>query len=112
MLLLVVSKRCYCFCAKKKGRRPMNQSAIKWEIFFSFQLWNNHHLDKAVAQSQAFINECRRALGLSMKFWVAEIHEIVKNTILNYSEIRTKCAELNDALKQVNNITHICSTST
>uniref|UniRef100_A0A0N4VH66 APOBEC_N domain-containing protein n=1 Tax=Enterobius vermicularis TaxID=51028 RepID=A0A0N4VH66_ENTVE len=65
------------------------------------QLWNNHHLDKAVAQSQAFINECRRALGLSMKFWVAEIHEIVKNTILNYSEIRTKCAELNDALKQL-----------
>uniref|UniRef100_A0A0N5AZH9 CRC domain-containing protein n=1 Tax=Syphacia muris TaxID=451379 RepID=A0A0N5AZH9_9BILA len=65
------------------------------------QLWNNHNLDKAVAQSQAFINECRRALGLSMKFWVAEIHEVVKNTILNYSEIRTKCAELNDALKQL-----------
>ncbi|VDN01535.1 unnamed protein product [Thelazia callipaeda] len=52
------------------------------------QLWNNHNLDKAVAQSQSFINECRRALGLSMKFWVAEIHEIVKNTIMHYSEIR------------------------
>jgi hypothetical protein len=36
-----------------------------------------------------------------MKFWVAEIHEIVKNTILHYSEIRGKCNELNDALKQV-----------
>ncbi|EJW71400.1 hypothetical protein WUBG_17693, partial [Wuchereria bancrofti] len=36
-----------------------------------------------------------------MKFWVAEIHEIVKNTILHYSEIRTKCGELNNALKQV-----------
>jgi len=65
------------------------------------QLWNNHNLDKAVAQSQSFINECRRALGLSMKFWVAEIHEIVKNTILHYSEIRVKLAELNDALKQL-----------
>ncbi|GMT06497.1 hypothetical protein PENTCL1PPCAC_28671, partial [Pristionchus entomophagus] len=65
------------------------------------QLWNNHNLDKAVAQSQSFINECRRALGLSMKFWVAEIHEIVKNTILHYSEIRVKCGELNDALKQL-----------
>ena len=65
------------------------------------QLWNNHNLDKSVAQSQSFINECRRALGLSMKFWVAEIHEIVKNTILNYSEIRSKCGELNDALKQL-----------
>ncbi|KAL3075081.1 hypothetical protein niasHT_034056 [Heterodera trifolii] len=65
------------------------------------QLWGNHNLDRAVAQSQAFINECRRALGLSMKFWVAEIHEIVKNTILHYSEIRGKCNELNDALKQL-----------
>ncbi len=65
------------------------------------QLWNNHHLDKAVAQSQSFINECRRALGLSMKFWVAEIHEIVKNTILHYSDIRGKLGELNDALKQL-----------
>uniref|UniRef100_A0A0N5BYA4 CRC domain-containing protein n=1 Tax=Strongyloides papillosus TaxID=174720 RepID=A0A0N5BYA4_STREA len=65
------------------------------------QLWNNHKLDKAVAQSQSFINECRRALGLSMKFWVAEIHEIVKNTILHYSEIRVKCGELNNALKQL-----------
>ncbi|VDK42610.1 unnamed protein product [Anisakis simplex] len=65
------------------------------------QLWSNHNLDKAVAQSQSFINECRRALGLSMKFWVAEIHEIVKNTILNYSEIRVKCGELNDALMQL-----------
>lgn len=65
------------------------------------QLWNSHNLDKAVAQSQSFINECRRALGLSMKFWVAEIHEIVKNTILHYSEIRTKCGELNNALKQL-----------
>jgi hypothetical protein len=65
------------------------------------QLWNNHNLDKAVAQSQSFINECRRALGLSMKFWVAEIHEIVKNTILHYSDIRVKCHELNDALKQL-----------
>uniref|UniRef100_A0AAF5DJ05 CRC domain-containing protein n=1 Tax=Strongyloides stercoralis TaxID=6248 RepID=A0AAF5DJ05_STRER len=65
------------------------------------QLWNNHNLDKAVAQSQSFINECRRALGLSMKFWVAEIHEIVKNTILHYSEIRVKCGELNNALKQL-----------
>jgi hypothetical protein len=36
-----------------------------------------------------------------MKFWVAEIHEIVKNTILHYTEIRSKCNELNDALKQV-----------
>jgi hypothetical protein len=52
-----------------------------------------------------------------MKFWVAEIHEIVKNTILHYTElvkprkqvictpmsfrIRGKCNELNDALKQV-----------
>ncbi|VDN45351.1 unnamed protein product [Gongylonema pulchrum] len=36
-----------------------------------------------------------------MKFWVAEIHEIVKNTILHYSEIRAKCGELNDALKQL-----------
>ncbi|CAJ0914115.1 unnamed protein product, partial [Mesorhabditis belari] len=63
--------------------------------------WNDHNLDKAVAQSQSFINECRRALGLSMKFWVAEIHEIVKNTILHYSEIRVKCGELNDALKQL-----------
>lgn len=36
-----------------------------------------------------------------MKFWVAEIHEIVTNTILHYSEIRLKCNELNDALKQV-----------
>lgn len=60
-------------------------------------------MDKSVAQSQAFINECRRALGLSMKFWVAEIHEIVTNTILHYSEIRLKCNELNDALKQVLN---------
>lgn len=33
----------------------------------------SHNLDKAVAQSQSFINECRRALGLSMKFWVAEV---------------------------------------
>ena len=65
------------------------------------QLWGNHNLDRAVAQSQAFINECRRALGLSMKFWVAEIHEIVKNTILHYTEIRGKCNELNDALKQL-----------
>lgn len=78
------------------------------------QLWNNHNLDKvlpimileyplpqAVAQSQSFINECRRALGLSMKFWVAEIHEIVKNTILHFSELRIKCGDLNDALKQV-----------
>uniref|UniRef100_A0A914EIQ3 CRC domain-containing protein n=1 Tax=Acrobeloides nanus TaxID=290746 RepID=A0A914EIQ3_9BILA len=65
------------------------------------QMWNNHNLDKCVAQSQSFINECRRALGLSMKFWVAEIHEIVKNTILHYSEIRVKCGELNDALKQL-----------
>ncbi|WKY12390.1 hypothetical protein Q1695_003738 [Nippostrongylus brasiliensis] len=65
------------------------------------QLWNNHHLDKAVAQSQLFINECRRALGLSMKFWVAEIHEIVKNTILHFSELRVKCGDLNDALKQL-----------
>ncbi|KAI6233663.1 CRC domain-containing protein [Aphelenchoides fujianensis] len=65
------------------------------------QLWNNHNLDKCNAQSQSFINECRRALGLSMKFWVAEIHEIVKNTILHYSEIRGKCNELNDALKQL-----------
>ncbi|KAK5978285.1 hypothetical protein GCK32_001154 [Trichostrongylus colubriformis] len=65
------------------------------------QLWNNHHLDKAVAQSQLFINECRRALGLSMKFWVAEIHEIVKNTILHLSELRVKCGDLNDALKQL-----------
>ncbi|CAD5213341.1 unnamed protein product [Bursaphelenchus okinawaensis] len=65
------------------------------------QLWNNHNLDKCNAQSQSFINECRRALGLSMKFWVAEIHEIVKNTILHYSEIRSKCNELNDALKQL-----------
>ncbi|CAG9535860.1 unnamed protein product [Cercopithifilaria johnstoni] len=65
------------------------------------QLWNGHNLDKAVAQSQSFINECRRALGLSMKFWVAEIHEIVKNTILHYSEIRAKCGELNNALKQL-----------
>ncbi|VBB31560.1 unnamed protein product [Acanthocheilonema viteae] len=65
------------------------------------QLWNSHNLDKAVAQSQSFINECRRALGLSMKFWVAEIHEIVKNTILHYSEIRAKCGELNNALKQL-----------
>uniref|UniRef100_A0A914S3K2 Uncharacterized protein n=1 Tax=Parascaris equorum TaxID=6256 RepID=A0A914S3K2_PAREQ len=64
------------------------------------QLWSNHNLDRAVAQSQSFINECRRALGLSMKFWVAEIHEIVKNTILHYSEIRIKCGELNDALMQ------------
>lgn len=65
------------------------------------QVWNSHNLDKAVAQSQSFINECRRALGLSMKFWVAEIHEIVKNTILHYSDIRVKLAELNDALKQL-----------
>ncbi|CAB3398410.1 unnamed protein product [Caenorhabditis bovis] len=65
------------------------------------QLWNNHHLDKAVAQSQLFINECRRALGLSMKFWVAEIHEIVKDTILHFSDLRTKCGDLNDALKQL-----------
>uniref|UniRef100_A0A1I7RQP8 APOBEC_N domain-containing protein n=1 Tax=Bursaphelenchus xylophilus TaxID=6326 RepID=A0A1I7RQP8_BURXY len=65
------------------------------------QLWNSHNLDKCNAQSQSFINECRRALGLSMKFWVAEIHEIVKNTILHYSEIRSKCNELNDALKQL-----------
>nr|CAD2192599.1 unnamed protein product [Meloidogyne enterolobii] len=65
------------------------------------QLWGNHNLDRYVAQSQAFINECRRALGLSMKFWVAEIHEIVKNTILHYTEIRGKCHELNDALKQL-----------
>ncbi|MFH4979563.1 hypothetical protein AB6A40_006272 [Gnathostoma spinigerum] len=63
--------------------------------------WNSHNLDKTVAQSQLFINECRRALGLSMKFWVAEIHEIVKNTILHYSDIRLKCGELNDALKQL-----------
>lgn len=70
------------------------------------QLWNSHNLDKAVAQSQAFINECRRALGLSMKFWVAEIHEIVKNTILHYSELRAKCGELNNALKQVKFISH------
>ncbi|KAI6176398.1 CRC domain-containing protein [Aphelenchoides bicaudatus] len=65
------------------------------------QLWNNHNLDKCNAQSQSFVNECRRALGLSMKFWVAEIHEIVKSTIINYSEIRGKCNELNDALKQL-----------
>ncbi|KJH53681.1 hypothetical protein DICVIV_00110 [Dictyocaulus viviparus] len=65
------------------------------------QLWNNHNLDKAVAQSQLFINECRRALGLSMKFWVAEIHEIVKNAILHFSELRVKCGDLNDALKQL-----------
>uniref|UniRef100_A0A914HT76 CRC domain-containing protein n=2 Tax=Globodera rostochiensis TaxID=31243 RepID=A0A914HT76_GLORO len=65
------------------------------------QLWGSHNLDRVVAQSQAFINECRRALGLSMKFWVAEIHEIVKNTILHYTEIRGKCNELNDALKQL-----------
>uniref|UniRef100_A0A915MD79 APOBEC-like N-terminal domain-containing protein n=1 Tax=Meloidogyne javanica TaxID=6303 RepID=A0A915MD79_MELJA len=65
------------------------------------QLWGNQNLDRYVAQSQAFINECRRALGLSMKFWVAEIHEIVKNTILHYTEIRGKCHELNDALKQL-----------
>lgn len=71
------------------------------KIIVYFQLWGNHNLDKSVAQSQLFINECRRALGLSMKFWVAEIHEIVKNTILHYSEIRVKCNELNDALKQV-----------
>lgn len=70
------------------------------------QLWNNHNLDKSVAQSQSFINECRRALGLSMKFWVAEIHEIVKNTILHYSEIRVKCGDLNDALKQASMMSH------
>lgn len=63
------------------------------------QLWNSHNLDKAVAQSQSFVNECRRALGLPMKFWVAEIHEIVKNTILHYTDIRNKLAELNEALK-------------
>lgn len=63
------------------------------------QLWNSHHLDKAVCQTQSFINECRRALGLPMKFWVAEIHEIVKNTILHYADIRNKLHELNEALK-------------
>uniref|UniRef100_A0A915IZW1 APOBEC-like N-terminal domain-containing protein n=1 Tax=Romanomermis culicivorax TaxID=13658 RepID=A0A915IZW1_ROMCU len=63
------------------------------------QFWNNHNLDKAVAQSQSFVNECRRALGLPMKFWVAEIHEIVKTTILHYSDIRNKLSELNEALK-------------
>ncbi|KHJ96004.1 hypothetical protein OESDEN_04035 [Oesophagostomum dentatum] len=36
-----------------------------------------------------------------MKFWVAEIHEIVKNTILHFSELRVKCVDLNDALKQL-----------
>ncbi|PAV65783.1 hypothetical protein WR25_23237 [Diploscapter pachys] len=67
------------------------------------QSWTNHHLDKAVAQSQLFIKECRRALGLSMKFWVAEIHEIVKDTILHFSDLRVKCGDLNDALKQNKN---------
>lgn len=65
------------------------------------KLWNQHELDKAVAQSQAFINECRRGMGLPMKFWVAEIHEIVKNTILHYTDIRNKLMELNDGLKQL-----------
>ena len=36
-----------------------------------------------------------------MKFWVAEIHEIVKDTILHFSDLRVKCGDLNDALKQV-----------
>ena len=63
--------------------------------------WANVRECWQVAQSQSFVNECRRALGLSMKFWVAEIHEIVKNTILHYSDIRGKLGELNDALKQL-----------
>ncbi len=64
-------------------------------------MWNQHQLDKAVALSQSFINECRRALGLPMKFWVAEIHEIVKNAILHYTEIRMKLGELAEALKSL-----------
>lgn len=65
------------------------------------KLWNDHQLDKAVAQSQSFVNECRRAMGLSMKFWVAEIHEIVKNTILNYTDIRNKLQDLTEGLKSL-----------
>uniref|UniRef100_A0A0K0DCY3 CRC domain-containing protein n=1 Tax=Angiostrongylus cantonensis TaxID=6313 RepID=A0A0K0DCY3_ANGCA len=78
----------------KQGILCMLQAGIKVGFF-------SVHLQKAVAQSQLFINECRRALGLSMKFWVAEIHEIVKNTILHFSELRVKCGDLNDALKQL-----------
>ncbi|KRX86953.1 Short/branched chain specific acyl-CoA dehydrogenase, mitochondrial, partial [Trichinella pseudospiralis] len=62
-------------------------------------LWNEHNLDQAVAKSQSFVNECRRALSMPMKFWVAEIHEIVRNTILQFSEIRSKLQELADSLK-------------
>uniref|UniRef100_A0A5S6QJ77 CRC domain-containing protein n=1 Tax=Trichuris muris TaxID=70415 RepID=A0A5S6QJ77_TRIMR len=62
-------------------------------------LWNQYNLDHAVAKSQSFVNECRRALSMPMKFWVAEIHEIVRDTVLQYSEIRGKLHELTEALK-------------
>ena len=47
-----------------------------------------------------------------MKFWVAEIHEIVKDTILHFSDLRVKCGDLNDALKQVSIILLLLQTKT
>ncbi|VDP05373.1 unnamed protein product [Soboliphyme baturini] len=62
-------------------------------------LWNEHQLDQAVARGQSIVNECRRSLSLPLKFWVAEIHEIVKKAVSHYVQIRSEMSELNSALQ-------------